>query len=63
MDKNKFHILVVDDDTRLRNLLRRFLQEQNFAVSVAKDAAEARMFIDEYKFDLLIVDVIIPNCN
>ena len=61
MDKNKFHILVVDDDTRLRNLLRRFLQEQNFAVSVAKDAAEARMFIDEYKFDLLIVDVMMPN--
>lgn len=61
MDKNKFHILVVDDDTRLRNLLRRFLQEQNFAVSVAKDAAEARMFINEYKFDLLIVDVMMPN--
>ena len=61
MDKNNFHILVVDDDTRLRNLLRRFLQEQNFAVSVAKDAAEARMFIDEYKFDLLIVDVMMPN--
>ena len=61
MDKNKFHILVVDDDTRLRNLLRRFLQEQNFAVSVAKDAAEARMFLDEYKFDLLIVDVMMPN--
>lgn len=61
MDKNKFHILVVDDDTRLRNLLRRFLQEQNFATSVAKDAAEARMFIDEYKFDLLIVDVMMPN--
>lgn len=61
MDKNKFHILVVDDDTRLRNLLRRFLQEQNFTTSVAKDAAEARMFIDEYKFDLLIVDVMMPN--
>lgn len=61
MDKNKFHILVVDDDTRLRNLLRRFLQEQNFAATVAKDAAEARMFIDEYKFDLLIVDVMMPN--
>ena len=61
MDKNKFHILVVDDDTRLRNLLRRFLQEQDFATSVAKDAAEARMFIDEYKFDLLIVDVMRPN--
>lgn len=61
MDKNKFHILVVDDDTRLRNLLRRFLQEQDFAVSVAKDATEARMFIGEYKFDLLIVDVMMPN--
>lgn len=55
------HILVVDDDTRLRNLLQRFLREQKFAVSAAKDAAEARMFLRQYRFDLLIVDVMMPN--
>lgn len=61
MDKDKPHILVVDDDTRLRSLLQRFLRENDFAVSSAKDAAEARMYLDQYKFDLLIVDVMMPN--
>lgn len=63
MDKDKPHILVVDDDTRLRSLLQRFLREQEFAVSAAKDAAEARMFIEQYKFDLLIIDVMMPGEN
>ena len=61
MDKDICHILVVDDDTRLRSLLRRFLQEQGFAVSAAKDADEANMFLSQYKFDLLIVDVMMPG--
>ncbi len=55
------HILVVDDDTRLRELLCRFLREENFMVSAAKDAAEARDFLLLYNFDLLIVDVMMPN--
>lgn len=55
------HILVVDDDTRLRALLQRYLQENGFAVSVAKDAENARMFLKQYRFDLLIVDVMMPN--
>lgn len=63
MEKDKPHILVVDDDTRLRSLLQRFLREQEFAVSAAKDAAEARMFLEQYKFDLLIVDVMMPGEN
>lgn len=61
MDKDKAHILVVDDDTRLRSLLQRFLREQGFAVSVAKDAPDARFFLEQYKFDLLIVDVMMPG--
>lgn len=61
MNKDICHILVVDDDTRLRSLLRRFLQEQGFAVSAAKDAYEANMFLSQYKFDLLIVDVMMPG--
>lgn len=61
MDKEKAHILVVDDDTRLRSLLQRFLRENDFFVSTAKDAAEARERLGEYKFDLLIVDIMMPN--
>jgi two-component system phosphate regulon response regulator OmpR len=55
------HILVIDDDTRLRTLLGRFLEENNFTVSLAKDTAEARKFMEETSFDLLIVDVMLPN--
>lgn len=55
------HILVVDDDLRLRSLLQRFLRESGYLVSVAKDAADARTLIAEYKFDLLIVDIMMPN--
>jgi two-component system phosphate regulon response regulator OmpR len=61
MDKQKPHLLVVDDDTRLRSLLCRFLREQGFAVSAAANAAEARRFLEQYKFDLLIVDVMMPG--
>ena len=55
------HILVVDDDLRLRSLLQRFLRENGYIVSVAKDASDARTLIGEYKFDLLIVDIMMPN--
>ena len=58
---HKAHILVVDDDTRLRALLQRFLQENGFRVSAAKGAAEARMMLKQYKFDLLIVDIMMPE--
>ena len=49
MEMHKAHILVVDDDTRLRALLQRFLQENGFRVSAAKGAAEARMMLKQYK--------------
>lgn len=55
------HILVIDDDDRLRSLLKRYLQENDFAVTGAKDAEQARMFLKEYLFDLLVVDVMMPN--
>ena len=55
------HILVVDDDFRLRGLLQRYLEENGYAVSCAKDAQNARMFLKQYMFDLLIVDVMMPN--
>lgn len=55
------HILVIDDDARLRSLLQRYLQENGFAVTGAKDAENARMFLKQYCFNLLIVDVMMPN--
>ncbi len=61
MDSEIKHILVVDDDTRLRSLLQRFLRENGFYVSTAKLAAEARALMEQYKFDLLIVDIMMPE--
>lgn len=61
MQKAEKHILVVDDDTRLRSLLQRYLREQKFLVSAAKDATEAKMFLNQYAFDILIVDIMMPN--
>ncbi len=57
------HILVLDDDTRLRNLLGRFLEENNFKVSLAKDATEAQEIIVAEQLDLAIIDVMIPGKN
>ena len=55
------HLLVIDDDTRLRTLLGRFLGENGFEISLAKDAAEAREIMKKIQFNLLIVDVMMPN--
>lgn len=55
------HILVVDDDTRLRNLLRKFLSENGYMVTAAGDAAEARRYLASLEFDLLVVDVMMPG--
>lgn len=61
MENVKAHLLVVDDDTRLRSLLQRFLRENDFYVSTAKDATAAREKLENYKFDLLIVDIMMPG--
>jgi two-component system phosphate regulon response regulator OmpR len=61
MDKEPFHILVIDDDTRLRMLLGRFLEENGFDVSLAPDTAQAKGLMQKSVFDLLIVDVMLPN--
>jgi len=55
------HILVVDDDARLRALLQRFLSEQGFRVSAAEDAATARAALADMAFDLLVLDVMMPG--
>jgi two-component system, OmpR family, phosphate regulon response regulator OmpR len=55
------HLLVVDDDARLRELLRRFLTGEGFRVTTAIDAAEARAKLESFAFDLLVVDVMMPG--
>jgi two-component system phosphate regulon response regulator OmpR len=55
------HILVVDDDARLRALLQRFLTEQGFRVSTAENAATARAALADMAFDLLVLDVMMPG--
>lgn len=55
------HILVVDDDGRLRELLRRFLSDNGFRVSVAGDAAEARARMAGVSYDLMVLDVMMPG--
>lgn len=61
MTKKLPHLLVIDDDTRLRTLLGRFLGENGFDVALAKDTDEARGLMLNTKFDLLIVDVMMPK--
>ncbi|MBU0726024.1 MAG: response regulator transcription factor [Alphaproteobacteria bacterium] len=55
------HILVVDDDSRLRELLRRYLSENGFRVSTAGDAGEARARLASMAFDLIVLDVMMPG--
>ena len=55
------HILVVDDEARLRALLQRFLTEQGFRVSTAENATTARAALADMAFDLLVLDVMMPG--
>ena len=57
------HLLVVDDDTRIRNLLNQYLTENGFRVTVAGNAAEARRKLEGLDFDLLMLDVMMPGEN
>ncbi len=55
------HLLVVDDDARLRELLQKYLSSKGFRVSAAADAADARALMKSIAFDLLILDVMMPG--
>ncbi len=55
------HLLVVDDDVRLRTLLRDFLSGAGFHITTATDAADAREMLARIKFDLLVLDVMMPG--
>ena len=61
MNKKIFHILVVDDDDRIRELVKEYLVENNFLVTTAKDAMDAKKKLEIVKFDILILDIMMPG--
>ena len=58
---NKNHILVVDDDDRIRNLLKEYLDEKKFIVTTAQNSEEAKIKLGHFKFDLIVLDVMMPG--
>tara|TARA_B100001057_G_scaffold403307_1_gene415511 strand:- start:1117 stop:1791 length:675 start_codon:yes stop_codon:yes gene_type:complete len=55
------HILVVDDDDRIRNLLKEYLNDNNFMISTAQDANDAKIKLKHFKFDIIVLDVMMPG--
>lgn len=62
-DEETPHILVVDDDRRIRELLKKYLSENGYRISTAESAAEARARMEGMAFDLLVLDVMMPGEN
>ena len=63
MENNKKHILIVDDDDRIRNLLKDYLTDNNYIVSTAENADQAKERLKYIKFDIIILDVMMPGQN
>ena len=61
MNNSTYHILVVDDDNRIRELVKQYLEENNFMVTTAIDAFDAKKKLDIIKFDILILDIMMPG--
>ena len=61
MDKYLAHILVVDDDDRIRDLVKQYLLENKYLVTTAKDAFDAKNKIEIIKFDLIVLDIMMPK--
>ena len=61
MNKNIFHVLIVDDDDRIRELVKEYLVENNFLVTTAKDALDAKKRLQIVKFDILVLDIMMPG--
>ena len=61
MEKIKYHILVVDDDDRIRELVKEYLNEKGFIVSTGNSAEEAKTRMEYFKFDLIVLDVMMPG--
>ena len=63
MENNKNHILIVDDDDRIRSLLKDYLSENSYIVSTAENASQAKEKLNYFKFDIIILDVMMPGKN
>ena len=63
MEDNKKHILIVDDDDRIRTLLKNYLADNNYIISTAENAVQAKKKIENLKFDIIILDVMMPGQN
>ena len=63
MENNKTHILIVDDDNRIRNLLKEYLSENNYIISTSENAENAKIKLEHFKFDLIVLDVMMPGQN
>ncbi len=61
MENKKNHILIVDDDDRIRNLLKDYLAENNYIVSTSENADQAKEKLKYIKFDIIILDVMMPG--
>jgi len=61
MEQNKHHILVVDDDDRIRELVKEYLNENGYVVSTGNSAEEAKIRLGYFKFDLIVLDVMMPG--
>lgn len=60
-EPSEAHLLIVDDDERIRSLLQKFLIRAGFWVSAARDAAHARRLLDGLEFDMIVLDVMMPG--
>ena len=61
MNKENSHILIVDDDNRIRELVKEYLENQKFMVTTAKDAFDAKEKLKIIKFDILVLDIMMPG--
>jgi len=61
MENNKKHILVVDDDNKIRELLKDYLTSNNYVVSTAENAEQAKNKLEYFKFDIMVLDVMMPG--
>ena len=61
MNKFDAHILVVDDDDRIRDLIKQYLTENNFLITTANSAEDAKKKVSIIKFDLIILDIMMPG--
>jgi len=61
MNKKNSHILIVDDDDRIRELVKEYLEEKNFLVTTAIDSSDAKKKLNIIKFDIIVLDIMMPG--